>query len=429
MKTISVVVTSLAILFSINCHAGNQVVGRIVDNLDQKVRIINGDKAVTNLGMNNGLIKGDILSVYETSDANRLNVVGKCAVVDVYESKSICEVVKMYSNEIGRDNVVIDKISINDSNLYPVIFQLLTKIVEPYEPYKGISVYVHSIINEQNNVTKFSENLRKEIEKVFSQKKRIKLIDNASPAFFAYLPNEYAESKKDIEHCLKRDNIDVLIAGVYAIRGDKILLNLYVVDKNHEDIVLDTTFNAATYNESISTVVGTYRPVKKEKAIVSEIVYKPVQKRIMARNERNFIIEAEAKNDPFFEYDIGRTNFNIISPVEFKMIIDNNEINFEKSRIQHIPMTTGKHEITAKFKKGYYYNDSLLLVNDTEVEKQIVVILDNPDNIRIEVTADALPGNEKIDFEIFKKLDKTRPDFKPVLPQKNDVKIIETFKD
>jgi TolB-like protein len=365
------------ILFSINCYAENQVVGRIIDNLDQKVRIMNGDKAVTNLGMNSGLIKGDILSVYEASDVNRLNVVGKCAVVDVYESKSICEVVKIYNNEIGRDNVVIDKISINDPNFYPVIFQLLTKIVEPYEPYKGINVYVHNIIDEQNNVTKFSENLRKEIRKVFSQKKRIKLIDNASPALFAYLPNDYAESNRDIEHYLKKDSIDVLIAGVYAIRGDKIRLNLYIVDKNYEDIVLDTTINATTYSESVSTVVNAYRPVRKEKAIVSEIVYKPIQQKIMASNERNFIIEAEAKNDPFFEYNIGRTNFNIISPVEFKMIIDNNEINFEKSRVQHIPMTTGKHEITAKFKKGYYYNDALLLTNDMEVENKLLLYLPN----------------------------------------------------
>ncbi len=377
MKTISVLITSLMILFSINCYAENQVVGRIIDNLDQKVRIMNGDKAVTNLGMNSGLIKGDILSVYEASDVNRLNVVGKCAVVDVYESKSICEVVKIYNNEIGRDNVVIDKISINDPNFYPVIFQLLTKIVEPYEPYKGINVYVHNIIDEQNNVTKFSENLRKEIRKVFSQKKRIKLIDNASPALFAYLPNDYAESNRDIEHYLKKDSIDVLIAGVYAIRGDKIRLNLYIVDKNYEDIVLDTTINATTYSESVSTVVNAYRPVRKEKAIVSEIVYKPIQQKIMASNERNFIIEAEAKNDPFFEYNIGRTNFNIISPVEFKMIIDNNEINFEKSRVQHIPMTTGKHEITAKFKKGYYYNDALLLTNDMEVENKLLLYLPN----------------------------------------------------
>ena len=33
-------------------------------------------------------------------------------------------------------------------------------------------------------------------------------------------------------------------------------------------------------------------------------------------------------------------------------------------------MTTGKHEITAIFKKGFYFNDSLLLTTDNEVKKR-----------------------------------------------------------
>jgi hypothetical protein len=61
------------------------------------------------------------------------------------------------NNEIGKDTVVIDKLTANDSNLFPAIFQLLTKVVEPYEPNKEITVFVHSIFDEQNNITKFSE--------------------------------------------------------------------------------------------------------------------------------------------------------------------------------------------------------------------------------------------------------------------------------
>jgi len=429
MKTIRILAISLAILFSINCFAKDQIVGKIVDNLDQKVRIMNGDMAVINLGKNNGLIKGDILSIYKNEDVNSINILGKCALVNVNDSKSICEIIKIFDNEIGRDSVVIDKIIVSDANFYPVIFQLLTKVVEPYEPYKEIRVYINSILDEQNNVTKFSDKLQKEIKKVFSQKKRINVVDNVSPALIAYLPSEYAESSKDIEGYLKRDNLDAIIAGKYSVKEDKIFLNLYKVDKNYEDIVVDTTVNMALYSDSTTNIVTGFKPTKKEKMITSEIYYKPEHKKIMARDERNSIIETETRNDPFLEYNLSRIMFNIISPVEFKMIVDNNEINFEKNRIQAIPMTTGKHEITAKFKKGYYLNDSLLFTNETEIKKNIVVMLDNPDDIKIEVTANAVPGKENIDFKVYKKSDKSRPDFKPVLPQKNDVKIIETFKD
>ncbi len=429
MKTIRVLTIGLTILFSINCYAKDQIIGKIVDNLDQKERIMNGDMAVINIGKNNGLIKGDILSIYKNDDISRKKILGNCAIVNVNDSKSICEIIKIFDSEIGRDNVVIDKIIVSDVNFYPVIFQLLTKVVEPYEPYKEIKVYVNNILDEQNNVSKFSDKLQKEIKKVFSQKKRIKVVDNISPALIAYLPSEYAEASKDIESYLKRDDIDVIIAGKYSVKEDKIFLNLYKVDKNYDDIVVDTTINMASYSDSITNIVSSFKPTKKEKMITSEIYYKPEHKKITARDERNSIIYAEAQNDPFLEYNLNRTSFNIISPVDFKMIIDNNEIDFDKNKVQKVPMTTGKHEITAKFKKGYYFNDSLLFTNEAEVKKNIVVMLDNPEDIKIEVTANAVPGKENIEFKVFKKSDKSRPDFKPVLPQKNDVKIIETFKD
>ena len=92
-------------------------------------------------------------------------------------------------------------------------------------------------------------------------------------------------------------------------------------------------------------------------------------------------------------------------------------------------MTTGKHEITAIFKKGFYFNDSLLLTTDKEVKKNIVLILDNPGDIKIEVTANPVPGRENIDFKIYKKTDMSRPEFKQVLLQKNNIKTVETFKD
>jgi hypothetical protein len=430
MKTITFVVLCLAIFFSVNCLAKDLNRGQIIDNLEQKVKIITGDKAITNLGIKNGVIKGDILTIYKINDTNYLDPIGKCALINVYDVTSICEIIKINSNEIGKDAVVLDKLTSNDSNLYPAIFQLLTKVVEPYEPQREITVYIHSIYDEQNNVTKFSEKLQKEIKKIFFQKKRIKPAGtNVSQALFAYLPAEYAESNQVIEGYLKKDNIDVLIAGTYKVKGDRIELSLYKVDRNWEDIAVDTTLSAATYADLSSSVVTSYKQIRKEKNIVCDILYKPVHYKASVRDERNSIIDFESKNNPFLEYNMRRVDFNIISPVDFKLIVDNNEISFEKANEYQLSMNTGRHEITAIFKKGFYFNDSLLFTIENEVKKNIVLILDNPNDIKIEITANPVPGRENIDFKIYKKADISRPDFKQVLLQKNNIKTVETFKD
>jgi hypothetical protein len=430
MKTITIAVLSFGILFSVNCLAKDMNRGQITDNLDKKVKIMIGDKAITNLGKKSGVIKGDILNIYKTNDTDYLDSIGKCAVTNIYETTSICEILKMNGTEIGNDTVVIDKLITGDYNFYPVIFQLLTQVVEPYEPYKEITVYVHSIFDEQNNITKLSEQIQKEIKKIFFQKKRIKSAGtNVSQAIFAYLPDEYVESKQIIEGYLKKDNIDVIISGTYKIKGDKIELSLYKVDRNWEDIVIDTKLSAPQYTDLTSSVITSYKPSQKEKNIVSDILYKPLQYKVSLRDERNKIIDLESKDSAFTEYRLRRIDFNIISPVDFKLIVDNNEINFEKSNEQKLSMTTGKHEITAIFKKGFYYNDTLLYTTDKEVKKNIVLILDNPGDIKIEVAANPVPGRENIDFKIYKKTDMSRPDFKQVLLQKNNIKTVETFKD
>jgi hypothetical protein len=430
MKTINVAVLCITILFSINCHAKDLTSGQIIDNLDHKVKILTGDKAVINLGKKDGVIKGDILKIYKTSDTNYLDPIGKCALINVFDKTGICEIIKVNSSEIGKDTVVIDKLSFNDAGMYPVIYQLLSKIVEPYEPEKEITVYVHNIFDEQNNITKLSEIIQKEIKKVIFQKKRIKPADvHLSQALFAYLPHEYAESSKVIEDYLKKDNIDVIITGTYKIKGDKIELSLYKVDRNNEDIAVDTTLNAAAYVALTSSVVATYKPIRKEKGIVCDILYKPVYYKATVRDERNHFIELESKDNPFTEYNLRRIDFNIIAPVEFRLILDNNEINFQKLNEQKLSMTTGKHEITAIFKKGFYINDSLLFTTEKDVKKNIVIILDNPGDIKIEVNVNPVPGRENIDFKIYKKTDINRPEFKPVLLQKNNIKTVETFKD
>ncbi len=158
-------------------------------------------------------MKGDIFRIYEKKDPALMNSIGRCAVVEVYDEKSVCEISLMVEREIGADTVAIKKIKYRDTNLYPGIFQLLTKVAEPYEPHKDITVYIHKIVDENKNETQFSEAVRKEIGRIFSQKKRIKLVSGSSvsKALLAYMPDEYAGSTAFLKEYLKRDGIDVIV--------------------------------------------------------------------------------------------------------------------------------------------------------------------------------------------------------------------------
>jgi len=429
MKTITIAVLCLAIFISGNCQANELNRGQIINSIDQKNKIITGDKALTSLGMKDGVIKGDILTIHKPYDTNYIYPIGKCAVTNIFDVTSICEVIKINNTEISYDTVVIDKLTSNDFSLFPVIYQLLTKVVESYAPEKEITVYVHSIFDEQDNITKFSEKVQKEIKNIFYQKKRIKQPRSVSKSLFAYQPGDYAEYGQAIEGFLNKDNNDVLIGGRYRVKGDKIELTLYKIDRNWEDIVVETTLSASSYAEQTSSVVTPFKPIKKEKNLFCDILYKPVYYKANNRDERNNIIAIESKNNPFLEYSLKRINFNIISPVDFKLIVDNSEISFEKANEAQIAMTTGKHEITAVFKKGFYLNDSLLLSTENDVKKDIVLILDSPGDIKIEVAANPVSGRENIDFKIYKKTDRSSPEFKQVLLQKNNIKTVETFKD
>jgi len=207
------------------------VVGQITASLEKKFKMLTGDKAFTNLGSKSGVIKGDILTVYHQSDTNRVEPIGECAVVEIYDSKSVCEIIEM-SREVGLDTVTIKKMTYDDALLFPPIFALLTKVVEPYSPEKKIVVYVHEFFDEKHNITRFSEKIKREVNRIFFQKKRMKSAGKAiSPAVFAYLPGEYNEYNKTIEDYLKRDRIDVIIAGTYRIEGAKVQIVILLQDR------------------------------------------------------------------------------------------------------------------------------------------------------------------------------------------------------
>ncbi len=443
MKTITAVIICISVFISVNGCAtkeqnvlptvlnSDKTVGQIVGNLDNKFKILMGDKAITNLGKKSGIIKGDIFTIFNKDDATMMDPIGRCAVVQIFDTTSVCEIIKM-TRDVGSDNVAISKLKYNDANLLPPVFALLTKVVEPYSPEKQVKVYIYDIFDEKNNVTKFSEKVRNELKNVFFQKKRIiNAGKGISPALFAYLPGEYGEYNNVIEDYLKKDQIDVIISGTYKVKGENIELSFYKIDKNYEDLALDTTIPGKQYSELVASVTVPFSERKKEKTVNCNVIYKPVYHRTVSRDERNDIISYETRGNPILEYTLRRAEFNIITPIDFAVTIDKNEIKFDKQKEIIIPLTTGKHEIKATFKKGFYYNDALLVAlsePDSIITKSAVISIDNPEDLVIEIEANPLPRKENVVFKVYRRATRSATMIKPVL-QREILKPVETFKD
>ncbi|MFA5616573.1 MAG: hypothetical protein WDK95_06920 [Syntrophorhabdaceae bacterium] len=406
------------------------VTGQIIDSLEGKFKMLIGDKAFTNLGSRMGVIKGDILTIYSAADKAKSDPIGRCAVVQVNDTGSICEIIEM-SREIGKDAVALKKVAYDDALLYPSLFTLLSKVVEPYPPEKKIKVYIYQIFDENHNVTEFSQKVRKEMVRVFFQKKRIvsagRLI---SPALSAYLPGEYDEYNKTIEDYLRKDNIDVIISGTYKVMGDKVQISYYKIDKNYEDIIVDTVVASQPYTATAAKVVIPYTEKKKEQIIKCDVIFKPVQYRTQSRDERNEIVAAETRGNPVLEYTLRRSEFNIVMPVDFTLTVDGNTVKFDKSAELSIPLTTGEHQITASYSKGFYFNDTFLvaLPEQNMVRKSAIISVDRPEDIVLEIEANPLPKRENLSFNVYRKTTRSSTIVKPVLTRET-AKPVEVFKD
>lgn len=430
MKTSTIFVLCILVVLALSpCHADEMHQGRIIGNMDGKVKILLGDRAIIDLGEKNGLIKGDIVSIYNGQEKVHIDPIGKCAVTKIYEKTSVCDIFKM-SREVGADVVMANKTVIGDADLYPVIFKLLTATVEPYKPQDTVKVFIHTIVDDNKNVTKFSEYIRKEIKHIYKQKKRIDVVSTSVPRSLAgYLPTEYADYSSDIKAALKKEAIDVIIGGKYSVKGDKVEVLLFKVDQKYNDIEVGSSVAMKPqYSENMTAVVTPYSPIKKEKSFACNVIYNPVYYSVSSRDMRRNVIEQDSKHNPFLENNLKRVDFNIVSPVDFKMTVDNTEMSFDKKDKHELALVTGVHNIKASFKKGYFYNDTQLIVNEKEIEKNIVISVDKAEDLIVEAVANPIPGKENIEFKVYQKAERSRPVIKSVL-QKDTTKQVETFRD
>ncbi|MCX5810552.1 MAG: hypothetical protein NTX36_14500, partial [Proteobacteria bacterium] len=372
-------------------------------------------------------------------DSILIGHIGKCAVITTYDSTSVCEVIKL-SAEAGKgDYVYINKLEYTDPLVYPLVFTLLNEVIAPYKPQEDIRVYVHNIYDEKNNITKFSEKIKEEIVAVFEQKKRM-VVNTTSLKGYVNYQDHYFNSDTDksnkgsidkLKNSMEQLDINVVITGVYTIKGDSLKLKLYIVDRKWQDKTMSLMVNVKDYLNTIAETVIPYEPFK-EKEFVRYSIILNHKDYLPDKDEQREIKEYESEKELKFKYKFAdsKTKFNRISPGDVYLRVNEEEIgDIQKGVVFEKDLEKGIKRIFVSFAPTLFNNTDEIIELKKEIKKEIMLDLKDEDNISIEMMLDATYEKEKIDLKVVRKKIKEPIVMKSVTSEIDKKPAIELYKD
>ena len=412
-------------------YATGQVTSAIL--LQERINLTVADKAITSLGTRDGLIKGDILVIAPTPDVGLGNPIAECAVISlVDEGSSVCQIIKARV-EVQRGNFVsIEKLRRVDEKFYPLLYNMMARTVDPYQPHKKVHVYIHDIFDEHNSVTALSKRIQRGLESTFSQKARIRLHKDMGVKDFIFYPSSYRDTAITLNQAMLRAGVDVVISGTYALKNGNLHVTLYRFDRlfGEEGMAFRSTLTSLSDLSEAGEIVQPFRPVEKKEYISARVILKSRQY-IPDRNEIAEIIANEANGDVFKVNALKRTGFNIISPVDVVIKVDNVKLHLGAKDDIIVPaVEKGIHRVSVSFRRGYFANNknSLLYSSTRDIEKEVMVNIDKDGDLYVEVHLNPSLEKENIDFRIYKQTEKTRLLLKAVHSLESG-KALEYFKD
>jgi hypothetical protein len=428
MKRLSLILGLSFLLFVPNSFAGELTKGTVLSPyMSERINLGVGDKALINLGKADGLIRGDILKVASVTDVYLLNLLGLCVIVDVDDSTSVCEMIKT-KLEIGKgDLVYAEKPSSTDPKLFRATIELMSAVLAPYEPHKMVRIYIHNFFNEKKQITKFSEALKAEMEKVLGQKRRVEVVTDSMAKDLRFYPEDYNRMGVAARESMKKLNLDVVILGSYSSKADGVTLSVLKIDKNWQDQVIEIPIQGTGYGELLSTVLSPYAATEIPNWVNWHMYYKPIYY-TPAKDEMKDVARAIAEGDPFVAAILEKVAFNLVSPVELKVTVDGEVLDFRRASELQTLFKKGTHNVRVSFKRGFFSGDTLLYTADKELSKEVTVTDERAGGLYVELLVNPGFVKDNIDFKIYKKLEKNRYVLKPIFTKEID-RTIETYKD
>jgi len=421
----------VCLTISATSFAADKVSSILAPLSGERIAIVTGEKAFTALGLRDGIIKGDVgLIAPDQQQAAQGAYIGQCAVVKNGAASSVCEVITLKKEISGGDLVFFNRVTYSDPNVYPVAIAMLSDIVEPYEPYKPLKIMVYGIFDEQHAITGLSEALRGEIRHIFSQKKRIQVADGAEFRDFVFYPGAGQDVLRSVRAKMQKSDIDVLLLGKYSSDGQSITLNMTELSAKGADKSWQFSLPAAGYADSVAKVV---LPPQEETQVETYPCYIFVRggtAKVMKPNEKIDVIRHEAEGNAFTELSLKRSDFNIMSPVEIKVKIDNAVVldGQVPATPLSLPLSAGTHRVVVSFHRGYFFDESLVHTSQKEVRKEINLELHTVKNLSLDVQLSPLFDQDTITVKAFERIGKQQQVLRPIRRVEWDT-TIETFKD
>ncbi|OPY64463.1 MAG: hypothetical protein A4E63_03504 [Syntrophorhabdus sp. PtaU1.Bin050] len=419
-----------------SCYGAAPATGEITSAiiLQERLHLSVGDKAVTNMGMRAGLVKGDILSITTRLDATLEKPIGECAVTRVDPNSSVCEILSA-NMEVERGcKVSVPTLKYSMASFYPMAYKLLFSSVDPFAPHQKVSVYIHDIFDDQNNITKLSMRVRQELIDIFAQKKKVILQEdrNGKKRVHFYPGVEDDDNRLLISELMQTLEADVFLTGHYTLAQDKVHFTFYKYDRLHgnEKLAFQVSLPAgAPEFAQAKEIAVPYSPVPRKEYVPCTLTYRSLQY-TPQKDEQKEIIAREAGRDVFKTYELRRTAFNIISPVDTVIKVDDQEVGFGGKTQVPITLTKGTHRLTASFRRGYFYNtkDSLLHVSDKRIEKEALLAIQGDGTYEVDISLSPSFDGENIKFAVYNVNERKRQVLKSIV-KTEATKTIEFFKD
>jgi hypothetical protein len=409
-------------------HAGNPIVGVVGPVSQERITVLIGDKAAVSLGTKDGLVKGDIGLIATDRSRKPDAVIGKCVITETGYDSSVCELIKARKEiELG-SYISFDPILFDDGNYYSLAMNTLSSVVEPYQPYDRLRVCIYGFFDSQNATTGLSEQITMAFKRIFSQKNRIELVSKEVLRNLVIYPDAAPDLISYTKYQMKRNDIDVLILGHYTISDRQIDVTLQKVDKNGQNKTIVFSFPAQTnYTALSSNIILTPQEVTKAQTIPCNIALRSTP-RLLQREERTQLIKNESAGNPLIEQALRRIDFNIVGPVDVRATIDGDTVAPVTKEGHGVMLSTGTHAMATSFRRGYFFNETLLYTSDQEVIKEAVLDLTKDKGLVIEIRINASLPKDPISLAIYQPTDRKRQVLKPIYGVESD-KTVDIFRD
>ena len=434
MKNSRVVIIATAIVcltFFTTCLAAEKTSSVLAPLSNERIAIVTGEKAMTGLGLKDGIIKGDVGLIAPDQDAAaRGAFIGKCAVVKAGSGSSVCEVITLKKEVEGGNLIFFDRVAYNDPNVYQAAIAMLSDIVEPYEPYKPLKVMIYGIFDDHHAVTGLSETLKKEIAGIFSQKKRIQVVGNGEFKDLVFYPGASPNVLHFVSTKMQRADIDVLLLGEYSSDGQNITLTVTRVAASGTYSSWQFSLPEGPYADSLAKVVMPPQQETQVENYPCAIFVRGSVTKMQAASDKAEVVKHEAEGNAFTELSLKRSDFNIVSPTDIKVKIDDGMVleGQGPSASLAVPISAGNHRVVISFRRGYFFDESLVYTSQREVHKEINLELHRIKNLILDVQLSPLFGPDTIALKVSERIGNQQQVLRSIRRLEWD-STIETFKD